>query len=319
MLEEFSVDQSIACKIITKILEKNNISHAYLIETNNYYRGFDFALAFAKALLCPSKYISNKLCGSCTQCHRIDSNNFSELEVIEPDGSWIKKEQLDKLQHNFSNKSLESSRKVYIVNHADKMNQSAANSILKFLEEPEENITAILVADSAYSLIDTIVSRCQCLKLLDVKDNFFTDSTAKKLSAYIFNNEKDIDEFATNIIDNDFLNSSINFVKEFEKKGTDTILNENRLCCLFLNDKILFEHFLDTLVLFYKDCLNKQIKKNINIFNDYEDDIDLVSERNNYNQIIEKIEVLTNIKERLKYNCNLNLLLDKLIILLGGV
>ena len=47
----------------------------------------------------------------------------------------------------------------------------SANTILKFLEEPEDDIIAFLVTDNRYHVIDTILSRCQILTL---KDDFFT-------------------------------------------------------------------------------------------------------------------------------------------------
>ena len=56
---------------------------------------------------------------------------------------------------------------VYIINEADKLNNYAANTMLKFLEEPEDNIVAILLTDNRYHVLDTIISRCQILTLKD--------------------------------------------------------------------------------------------------------------------------------------------------------
>jgi len=87
MLEEFIIDQPVAYTIVKKIVKNDAIAHAYLIETGNYYRGFDFAIAFAKSLLCPKKQTKNENCGDCTQCYRIDNKNFSELETY-PIEEW---------------------------------------------------------------------------------------------------------------------------------------------------------------------------------------------------------------------------------------
>lgn len=319
MIEQFLNEQTTACKMINKIVKTSNISHAYLIETNNYYRGFDFALAFAKTLLCPKNNTTTKQCGQCTQCLRIDNHNFSELEIIEPDGMWIKKEQLDKLQKDFSTKTLEGSRKVYIINHAERLNTSSANSILKFLEEPEENIIAILVTDNVYSLLDTISSRCQNIKLNDIKKNNKSTSTLENISNNLFNNEMDVVNFVENSNGLETVISTINFVKNIEKYGIDVILKENNTCSLFVKDKTTFDQFLKILILFYKDCLDYFVRKKINVFNDYTDDVAFVIRKNSSESIMKKIEILTKIQERLKYNCNLNLILDKLIILLGGI
>lgn len=69
------------------------------------------------------------------------------------------------LQSEFSKKSIEGSKKVYIIKSADKMNIQTANSILKFLEEPIDEIIAILVVDNINLMLPTIISRCQVIKL----------------------------------------------------------------------------------------------------------------------------------------------------------
>lgn len=50
------------------------------------------------------------------------------------------------------------------------MTDSSANTILKFLEEPPENIIAILVARNRFRVLETVVSRCQILSL-DVEED----------------------------------------------------------------------------------------------------------------------------------------------------
>lgn len=318
MLLDFFNEQPIACKIIQNTINKKSISHAYLIETNNYYRGLDFAVAFAKSILCPRNKLNLNECGKCTQCSRIDSKSFSELEIIEPDGNWIKKEQLDKLQKNFSTKSLESNKKVYIINHAEKLNQASSNSILKFLEEPEENIVAILLTDNIYTLLDTIISRCQILKLNNNINFFDNKTTIEKVANYLFNNFDEIKLFIDSN-SNDIINGVLEFVKKTEESKLETILEETKLCSQFIKEKEMFNLFLNASILFYKDCLDYKISNKICFFNDYNDRVIYVADRNTSEKIIKKIEILTKIQERIKYNCNLNLILDKLIILLGGV
>ena len=96
---------------------------------NDY--GFDFALAFAKVLLCPYKYFNDAKCGNCNQCKAIDDNNFIELEIIDTEEMWIKKEKIDSLQKNFNFKPIIGKRKVYIINNADRIKDTIANKLLK--------------------------------------------------------------------------------------------------------------------------------------------------------------------------------------------
>ena len=84
---------------------------------------------------------------------------------IEPDGQFIKRGQIDDLIHEMSKTAIETGRKIYVIHHADQLNVSAANTLLKFLEEPQSEITAILLTDRMHALLPTIRSRCQHLSL----------------------------------------------------------------------------------------------------------------------------------------------------------
>lgn len=318
MLDEFLVEQPVATTILKNIISKKKLVHAYLFETGTYYKGLDFALSFAKMILCPKKQKSKEICEKCTQCTRIDNNNFTELEIIEPDGLWIKKEQLDNLQKNFRTKSIEGFRKVYIINHAEQLNTSAANSILKFLEEPEENIIAILVTNNAYSLLDTIVSRCQIIKLNEV-NNVHENSLYQKISRYLFNSQIEIEKFIEHHEENSIIDEVLLFIKVIETEKKDALLKEKSLCSNFLKDKTVFNQFLNISILFYKDCLEYLIKNKTSIFDINKSEISFVLKNNDSSKILQKIEILTKMQERIQYNCNLNLILDKLIILLGGI
>lgn len=316
MLEDYSNEQQISFKIIKNQLTKNNISHAYIIETNGYYKGFDFVLSFVKSLLCPKNNTSINNCGNCTQCSRIDNNNYTELEIIEPDGMWIKKEQLDNLQKKFSSKSIESGKMVYIINHADKLNEASANSILKFLEEPEPGIIAVLVVENHFNLLDTIVSRCQIIKLVNNKHT--NGNELENICYYLFNNQADVNNFIRQNQEINIIDNAINFIKMYEQEKLGMILKENKYCGSILKDKHLFDIYLNIMVLFYKDVLNYMLFEKTDIFVDKLDIVKTVSNNNTETIISEKIKVILTIKERIKNNCNLNLLLDKLIIMLEG-
>lgn len=159
---------------IEKEIDNNRISHAYLIETNNY-AGTDMLIKeFLKYLLCKDKR-TNQSC-NCKICNLIDNNSYPDIENIYADGNYIKKEQLIKVQDNFRNKSNYDNKQIYIIWDAERLNSSSANTMLKFLEEPEDGIVAILVATNRYKVIETIVSRCQVLSLNATTDNKLSDN-----------------------------------------------------------------------------------------------------------------------------------------------
>jgi len=317
MLDDYKTEQRIAYQTIINSIKSNKISHAYIIESNGYSKAYNFALAIAKYIFCPNFYSNNDKCNKCFQCQNIDNNDFLELKIIDPSGMWIKKSELQELQDIFSKKSVVGNRKVYIINNAEKLNESSSNSILKFLEEPEEGITAILIVNNIYQLLSTIVSRCQILSLIP-HNNIKNKPTVEKIAHFLNNNEDEINEFISDG-DNLFkINCVINFVKYYEDNHYNTLININKMWHQYFKERIEISNAFSIMLLFYKDVLNCLIGKEISVFNDYEDIIIQIKEKNTKNQIIYKINVIMNLSEKIKFNINNNLLIDKLIIELEG-
>ena len=65
------------------------------------------------------------------------------------------------------------------------------------------------------------------------------------------------------------------------------------------------------------DCGNIKIDKVIQVFNDYVKEVNIIEEKNNLDEITSKINVIMDLREKIKFNINSNLLMDKLIIELG--
>ena len=235
MLDDFSSEQGIAYKILVNSIVNNKCSHAYLINTNGYSKGFDLAVSFAKYILCPLNKTNNQNCVNCNQCHLIDENAFSDLKIISSDGLWIKKEQTDELQSAFSLKSINSGKLVYIINGVENLNVSASNSILKFLEEPSDGIVAILVTDNIYNVLNTIVSRCQVINLNNV--GVKSDNMLVNIASNLFNDSGKIDEFVSDNDSMDKVSHVIDFIVYLDKNKLDTILYIDKLWNSFFVSK----------------------------------------------------------------------------------
>lgn len=317
MLDDFKNEQPIVYKILTNSIKKDRYSHAYLFELNGYSKGLDLALAFAKFLLCPNNYSNCENCNGCNQCMKIDTNNFLELKVIDTDGQWIKKEQLEELQHEFMNKSIVGNKKVYIINHAEKLNASSSNSILKFIEEPPEGIIAILITDNMYQLLNTIISRCQ---IISFKKNQYENinSSVEKIGKYLFNDAISYDEFINNDA-NRYIDTIIEYVTFIEKRKEEAIIYKNKEFIEVFNDRKKLAIAFELLVLYYKDVLNKKLGLNVEYFSDYTDSIENISEEISSENISQKIKILVDNSINIKFNLNANLLIDKVAILLSEV
>ena len=152
--------QPAVLKMLKNSLLKTRVAHAYLLEGIRGTGKKEIALLITKALFCDSLIDGYKPCEACHNCRRINSGNHPDVHKVEPDGLSIKKQQIQDLQEEFSKKGVESARKVYMISDADKMSVSAANSLLKFLEEPNSQTTAFLLSEQPQQLLPTILSRC---------------------------------------------------------------------------------------------------------------------------------------------------------------
>ena len=313
MLDGYQNTQPIVYKILKNAIIDDQYSHAYLIETGGFYDAFNFVMAFSKSLLCPLKKLTKENCAECHQCEVIDSGNFPEIEIIAPDGLWIKKEQLQNLQKEFNTKALIGNKRIYIINQAEKLNKSAANSILKFLEEPEGNIIAILMTDNIYNVLSTIRSRCQILRLKSSNKNIDASNPIQKIIK-IIKQENEMDDETLELK----TSKVIEFINYYEKNHLNTLLYIGKLWNDYINSKEELNYAYEIMIDYYKDILNYKLNKALDIF-EINNDIKNIAQKNTQEEICKKINKLVELKELIKYNINSSLLMDKLIMSLEGV
>ncbi len=117
------------------------------------------ALALGQRLVCDK----GTGCGSCGPCIRVAKNESESVRLISPEGAQIKVDQtraiLDELSLQTSGKA-----RVWILDHAEKLNPQAANSLLKSFEEPPPHCFFILVTSSQSQVLPTIRSRSQIVR-----------------------------------------------------------------------------------------------------------------------------------------------------------
>ena len=313
MLDGYKESQPIIYKILKNAIVNDKCSHAYLIETGGFYDSFNFTMSFVKSLLCPLKNLTKENCGNCHQCEVIDSGNFPEIEIIAPDGLWIKKEQLQNLQKEFNTKALIGNKRVYIITKADRLNKSAANSILKFLEEPDNNLVAILLADNIYNVLSTIRSRCQILKLKSSNISKENLTPIQKLKQITITQNSTVDEEIDKKIE-----KVIDFVNYYEKNHLNAMLYIGKLWNEYITGKDEYEMAFEIMITYYKDILNYILNKPLEVF-EINENIKNIASTNTQDEICQKINKLVELKDLIKYNINTSLLMDKLIMSLEGV
>jgi DNA polymerase-3 subunit delta' len=145
--------------ILRRALDSGRLAHAYLFEGPEGIGKRLMALALVRAVFC----LEGTGCGTCSACRKVDHHNHPDLHILEPDGVSIKIEQIRAVQKDLSFRPLEASRKVCLIDGAEKMNPAAGNALLKTLEEPAGSTLLILLTPRPDAVLSTIRSRCQRL------------------------------------------------------------------------------------------------------------------------------------------------------------
>ncbi|MBW7455180.1 ATPase, partial [Paenibacillus sepulcri] len=143
--------QPMAKRILQHALRSGKVSHAYLFSGPPGSGRMAMAKEFAKALFCTAG--QGDACGECLACRKFDHGNQPNLHVVEPDGSSIKIDQIRELQRELAYRSSGAERKIYIMQRAETMTPQAANSLLKFLEEPQTLVVAILLTENGQAML----------------------------------------------------------------------------------------------------------------------------------------------------------------------
>jgi DNA polymerase-3 subunit delta' len=121
-----------------------------------------FALALAQALNC-ERPREGDACGECLPCRKIAAGEHADVETISPDGQFIKVDQMRQMSAKSQYLPYEGKRRVYIVESAERLNDAAANSILKIVEEPPPTTLIVFITSRPYRMLETIRSRCLML------------------------------------------------------------------------------------------------------------------------------------------------------------
>ncbi len=310
------VGQKFAKTILQNALKSKRLSHAYLFVGEEGLAKYKTAFEFTKAINCYEKV--DNACGKCIACRKASSQNHPDIKEIYPDGASIKIDQIRKMQQEILYKPYESSKKVYIIHHADKMNLQAANSLLKTLEEPPSHAILILLASNIEKLLATIISRCQIVRFRLVADEIIKDKLSSnydlddKQAKLITSLASGRYEYASKLINNDEKLKERQTILDLaaELKNLNRV-NLFSIVQKIMNDREELNYTLDIILSWYRDLLMIKLNQSQEIINlDYQQE--LLEEAKHWSgkgleKIIKLIEETNNVIKSINVNLQLSL------------
>ncbi|MGP4077951.1 DNA polymerase III subunit delta' [Halobacillus sp. K22] len=314
--------QPLAAQMLMNSFHKNRISHAYLFQGNRGTGKREMSILFAKSIFC--KYREGAVpCQACRDCNRVDSGNHPDLHWIEPDGQSIKKEQILHLQKEFTYTGLESNRKVYIIVDADRMTTNASNRLLKFLEEPSQQTTAMLLTESGQTMLDTIRSRCQLLAFQPLNperiesklmEEGVSQSNAKILAS-LTNNLTE----AMEINDDDWFANVrklvIQLIEVLQNKPNEGLLFINHQWMPHFKERQQLQRGLDVLMLWFQDVINYYLdRENSIIFTTEREKLEQSAMRWSRQSAAQCLSYILEAKRKINQNVHPNLVMEQLTL-----
>jgi DNA polymerase-3 subunit delta' len=308
--------QSIVYQTLVNAFSSNKINHAFLLSGLKGSPIKESAIYVAQSLVCENP--KPLACEECLSCLRIANQSYADFIYIDGELGTIKKEEIENLQSSFSKSGVEAKGlKIYIINQLEKATASATNSLLKFLEEPYDDVVGILTTQNQSQILETIISRSQVLRIKTYSKDYLV---AELLNSGI--SQEDVNILVSKYSDiNQILevmnNTDYPTIKAVVIETFEMMVNQpdslNFFAISQINPKIADKKsvvlFLDLLETLITDVVKLKIGENIVFSNQNEILNQALNKRLNYQKINELIMLA---QGSVGFNLNVGLLLDNL-------
>ncbi len=183
--------------VLRRLLAAKRVPNALLFAGENGVGKKRFALELAKSFVCqnPKDF---EACDSCASCRRAEKFTYpksddrdgfkkvifsehSDIGLIVPYNKNILVDAIRDLETEANFRPYQATARFFIVDDADKMNDSASNALLKTLEEPPAASHIFLITSRPDALLPTIRSRCQILR--------FAPVATREIESYLLKNK----------------------------------------------------------------------------------------------------------------------------------
>lgn len=310
MIKEILLEkEEVVYKTLLNALRSNRLSQTILLSGTKNPLKLDTAYLIAQSIIEDKQDFA---CEECELCQRIKNNEYFDFILIDGSEETIKKEKIEDMYQRFKETSLERyNKKVFIINNINNASLKVLNMILKFIEEPKDNIYGILISDNLGSLLDTIKSRCQ---IIPFKDN----SKDEIINLYLNDGFEDLDAYFLYQINHEYQKLDLNDelflnAKDMVDISLD-ILDKPKLLAIEFNNRLYTykDKNLKTIINMYISLMIVYLNDVFDI--DNQSDCEYQNKLNKLSKycIYDLLKIYMDAKDKLRFNYDKKLILDQL-------
>lgn len=315
--------QPVVMQQLQIIERKNRIGQAYIFEGRKGTATEEVAHFFVKLLLCEQPS-DGEPCDVCRSCQRIENGNHINFHQVYPDGQFIKVAAIEELLIEMSKRGMEAGRKVYIVHEAERLNAQSANKLLKFLEEPIGEVTAIFTTQNINAMLPTICSRCQHIAFQPIPKHLLLEELRKQgvgtsIAATVSMVTSDVSEAIALTEDDEFAQARKTVLKLIEatlsKNVHEALLIVHEDWLPTFKERNQMELALDLLLYAYRDIVAVKANPTATLtYPDMKEFFVATSLRLTYEQLSSMLQAVLHARKTLHSNMNRTLLMEQLML-----
>ena len=317
------IGQERPVRFLTQMLQKGNIPTALLFTGVDGIGRQRAAMAFGMALNCLNP-TGMAACRECAPCRKMISGSHPDIVIVEPEGVFIKIDQVRAISRQLKFAPLEGGWRMVIINDAQAMNLEASNAILKILEEPPRRTIFVLTASQTTDLLPTIVSRCQQIAFrpiphekvaqLLMQEQGIDRQTARTLA---ISTKGSLGKALSTDVENwkAWRNSLIEQVVALSGETKQSLFSfaEN-----LSGAKGRLADSLEMIMMWFRDLMMFKVMPDRIINEDFRTEIRSASKRESINSLLEKVEAVHSAQKAIARNANARLTIDVMLLRLCG-
>ncbi len=315
-MNNFLADKNISFEL-DMALKNNDISHAYLFLGEVGIGKFTQAKNFARSILCSD--ITNPQ----SFCNLGSGFNHPDLLIVREEGT-IKKEVIEDLIEKSKICPYEGSFKIIIIDNFENTTIEGQNALLKTLEEPEDFLKIFLVSSNKSKILPTILSRCRILKYKSIStdriEEFLINKNVSEKNAKLFSrlshgNVKLSLRYSTDSNLLEKRNKLVDVIDSITRNGGYSAFSNLEY---FRENKDEIDSILNFLLIWFRDLAFVKLNRENDIINI--DKLNILKLCDfSLEKIIKSYDTIIKAKELLEKNVNFDLVIQDLLIEIGGI